>query len=74
MGEALRLWSLNSSVAKRLYRFVDKKRNQQRRWEVDLFALRDRIPLGPYPYPSKIKEKLAPEPTRSSAKRAFSNA
>src|SRR5215218_8773444 len=53
-------WSLNSSVAKRLYRFVDKKRNQQRRWEVDLFALRDRIPLSSYKYPSKIKEKLAP--------------
>jgi plasmid replication initiation protein len=53
-------WSLNSSVAKRLYRFVDKKRNQQSRWEVDLFSLRDRIPLSPYPYPSKIKEKLAP--------------
>ncbi|MBV9452529.1 MAG: replication initiator protein A [Rubrobacter sp.] len=53
-------WSLNSSVAKRLYRFVDKKRNQQRRWEVDLFSLRDRIPLSPYKYPSKIKEKLAP--------------
>ncbi len=53
-------WSLNSSVAKRLYRFVDKKRNHQRRWEVDLFALRDRIPLSPYRYPSKIREKLAP--------------
>jgi len=53
-------WSLNSSVAKRLYRFVDKKRNHQRRWEVGLFALRDRIPLSPYKYPSKIKEKLAP--------------
>jgi hypothetical protein len=53
-------WSLSSSVAKRLYRFVDKKRGQQRRWEVELFALRDRIPLSPYKYPSKIKEKLAP--------------
>ena len=53
-------WSLNSSVAKRLYRFVDKKRNQQSRWEVDLFSLRDRIPLSQYTYPSKIKEKLAP--------------
>jgi len=53
-------WSLNSSVAKRLYRFVDKKRNNQRRWEVDLFALRDRIPLSSYKYPSKIREKLAP--------------
>src|SRR5919112_1104437 len=52
--------SLNSSVAKRLYRFVDKKRNQQRRWEVDLFSLRDRIPLSPYKYPSKIREKLEP--------------
>jgi plasmid replication initiation protein len=53
-------WSLNSAVAKRLYRFVDKKRGQQRRWEVALFALRDRIPLSPYKYPSKIKEKLGP--------------
>lgn len=53
-------WSLNSSVAKRLYRFIDKKRNNQRRWEVELFSLRDRIPLSPYKYPSKIKEKLAP--------------
>ncbi len=53
-------WSLNSSVAKRLYRFVDKKRGQQLRWEADLFALRDRIPLSPHKYPSKIKEKLAP--------------
>ena len=53
-------WSLNSSVAKRLYRFVDKKRNQKQRWEVDLFSLRDRIPLSPYPYPSKVREKLAP--------------
>jgi hypothetical protein len=53
-------WSLNSSVAKRLYRFVDKKRGHQRRWEVNLFALRDRIPLSPYKYPSKIKEKLGP--------------
>jgi hypothetical protein len=39
---------------------VDKKRGHQRRWEVNLFALRDRIPLSPYKYPSKIKEKLGP--------------
>ncbi len=53
-------YSLNSAVAKRLYRFIDKKRNHRHRWEVDLFALRDRIPLSNYKYPSKIKEKLAP--------------
>ncbi|AHY48204.1 Replication initiator protein A (plasmid) [Rubrobacter radiotolerans] len=54
-------YSLNSAVAKRLYRFVDKKRNHRRQWEVDLFSLRDRIPLSSnYKYPSKIKEKLDP--------------
>lgn len=53
-------YSLSSAVAKRLYRFIDKKRNHRHRWEVDLFALRDRVPLSNYKYPSKIKEKLAP--------------
>lgn len=53
-------WSLNSSVAKRLYRLIDKKRNHHKRWEVSLFSLRDRIPLSQYRYPSKIKEKLEP--------------
>ncbi|MGI8540561.1 MAG: plasmid replication initiator TrfA [Rubrobacteraceae bacterium] len=53
-------YSLNSAVAKRLYRFIDKKRNRQRTWQVDLFSLRDRIPLSNYKYPSKIREKLAP--------------
>lgn len=53
-------YSLSSAVAKRLYRFVDKKRNHRRQWQTDLFSLRDRIPLSPYRYASKIKEKLAP--------------
>jgi hypothetical protein len=29
-------------------------------WEVELFSLKDRIPLSDYKYASKIKEKLAP--------------
>jgi plasmid replication initiation protein len=53
-------WSLSSPVAKRLYRLIDKKRNGRRAWEVELFSLRDRIPLSDYKYTSKIKEKLAP--------------
>ncbi|MBV9455263.1 MAG: replication initiator protein A [Rubrobacter sp.] len=53
-------WSLASPIAKRLYRLVDKKRNGRRRWEVELFSLKDRIPLSDYKYASKIKEKLAP--------------
>jgi hypothetical protein len=53
-------WSLSSPIAKRLYRLIDKKRNGRRIWEVELFSLKDRIPLSDYKYASKIKEKLAP--------------
>lgn len=53
-------WSLNSGVARRLYRLIDKKRNSHVRWECEIFALRDRIPLSNYAYPSKVKEKLEP--------------
>ncbi|HZY66797.1 MAG TPA: DnaA N-terminal domain-containing protein, partial [Rubrobacteraceae bacterium] len=45
-------------VAKRLYRLVDLKRDGASSWETDLFDLQRRIPLGPYGYVSKIKEKL----------------
>jgi hypothetical protein len=51
-------WSLNSGVSRRLYRLIDKKRNNHARWECEIFALRDRIPLSNYAYPSKVKEKL----------------
>lgn len=53
-------WSLSSPIAKRLYRLIDKKRAGKGVWEVELFSLRDRIPLSSYKYVSKIKEKLAP--------------
>jgi hypothetical protein len=45
-------------VAKRLYRLVDLKRAGSAVWTVDLFELQKHIPLGPYAYVSKIKEKL----------------
>ena len=51
-------WALDSPVAKRLYRLVDLKRGGAASWETDLFDLQRRIPLGPYGYVSKIKEKL----------------
>ena len=51
-------WALDSPVAKRLYRLVDLKRDGASFWETDLFDLQRRIPLGPYGYVSKIKEKL----------------
>ncbi|WP_119071332.1 plasmid replication initiator TrfA [Rubrobacter indicoceani] len=53
-------YSLSSPVAKRLYRFIDKKRNHRRQWQTGLFSLRDRIPLSNYKYASKVKEKLGP--------------
>lgn len=53
-------WSLSSPIAKRLYRLIDKKRAGKGVWEVELFSLRDRIPLSSYKFASKIKEKLAP--------------
>jgi len=51
-------WALDSPVAKRLYRLVDLKRAGSAVWVMDLFELQKHIPIGPYAYVSKIKEKL----------------
>ena len=51
-------WGLDSPVAKRLYRLVDLKRAGASSWGTDLFTLQKQIPMGPYSYVSKIKEKL----------------
>ncbi len=51
-------WQLASPVAKRLYRLVDLKRSGASSWNTDLFDLQKYIPIGPYKYVSKIKEKL----------------
>ncbi len=52
-------WELDSPVAKRLYRLVDLKRDGAASWSTDLFDLQLCIPIGPYGYVSKIKEKLS---------------
>jgi hypothetical protein len=51
-------WGLDSPVAKRLYRLIDLKRAGAAAWGTDLFELQKQIPIGPYGYVSKIKEKL----------------
>jgi hypothetical protein len=61
-------WSLSSPIAKRLYRLIDKKRNGRSAWEMELFSLRDKIPLSNYKYASKIKEKLKPAHTELVSK------
>ncbi len=53
-------WSLTSYLSKRLYRLVDQMRGHEREWREDLFELQRQIPIGPYNYASKIKEKLDP--------------
>jgi hypothetical protein len=52
-------WSLQSPVAKRLYRLIDLKRAGSRSWATELFELQKHIPIGPYSYISKVKEKLS---------------
>lgn len=53
--------SLQSSLALRLYRYLDKKSYQGRRtFEIELSALCERhLGMRPNPYPSKYKERLA---------------
>jgi hypothetical protein len=54
-------FSLNSSVAKRMYRFLDKRFYLRARWEFDLkeFAF-EHVGLSRNYTPPKIKEKLQP--------------
>ena len=50
--------ALASPVAKRLYRIIDHARDGSGTWEADLKGLQRQIPIGPYKYPAKIREKL----------------
>lgn len=56
----LYLGTLRSSVARQLYRCLDKLMRYRRRFEIDVFDLAGRIGLRQYPYPSQVKEKLQP--------------
>jgi hypothetical protein len=52
-------WMLDSPVAKRLYRLIDHKRDSSGTWETNLKELQSQLPIGPYRYAAKIREKLA---------------
>ena len=52
-------WTLESPVAKRLYRLVDHERDSSGLWVANLKELQQQIPIGPYKYSAKIREKLA---------------
>jgi len=53
-------WRLPSPLSKRLYRLIDHQRNGGLRWQTDLSALRQQVPLPNYSYPSEIKRILTP--------------
>jgi hypothetical protein len=56
----LYLGTLKSSIARQLYRCLDKLMRYRTQFEIDVFDLAGRIGLKQYEYPSKVKEKLQP--------------
>lgn len=53
-------YSLDSTLARRLYRFLDKRMHYQTQYEIDVFDLAGRIGMMSYPYPSRVVNKLQP--------------
>ncbi|NLF02712.1 MAG: hypothetical protein GX601_17230, partial [Anaerolineales bacterium] len=51
---------LQTPVARRLYRFLDKKLHKRRQLEIDIFQLSQQLGMAYYRYPAKVKEKLQP--------------
>ncbi len=53
-------YGLQSSISRRLYRFLDKRMYHQTRYEIDIFELANRLGMARYPKPSHLKRKLQP--------------
>jgi hypothetical protein len=53
-------FALQTPVARRLYRFLDKKMYRTTRFEIDIFQLSQQLGMAWYRYPAKVKEKLQP--------------
>jgi len=53
-------YRLRTPIARRLYRFLDKKLHRNRRLEIDIFQLSQQLGMAYYRYPAKVKEKLQP--------------
>lgn len=56
----LYLGTLKSSLARQLYRCLDKFMRYRTVFEIDLFDLAGRVGMQQYRYPSQVKEKLQP--------------
>jgi hypothetical protein len=53
-------YGLETPLARRLYRFLDKRLYQKQTFEIDVFELAGRLGMATYKYPSQILEKLQP--------------
>lgn len=53
-------YSLNSPLARRLFRFLDKRMHHQNELEIDIFELSGRLGQTKYSKPSEVHRKLQP--------------
>ena len=53
-------YSLQSPVARRLYRFLDKRMQYQQKYEIDIFELASRLGMVRYSKPTWVKRRLQP--------------
>ncbi|NLE86843.1 MAG: hypothetical protein GX607_10635 [Myxococcales bacterium] len=55
-----RFYALQTPVARRLYRFLDKKLHRSATYEIDIFQFAQQLGMSRYAYPAKVREKLQP--------------
>lgn len=53
-------YSLENTLARRLFRFLDKRMHYQDTYQIDIFDLAARLGMKPYRYPSHLARKLKP--------------
>lgn len=53
-------YSLENTLARRLYRFLDKRMHYQETYQIDVFDLAARMGMKPYPFASHLVRKLKP--------------
>jgi plasmid replication initiation protein len=52
-------YSLENAVARRLYRFLDKRMHYQDEYQIDIFDLASRLGMVRYQYPSEVKKNYS---------------
>ena len=53
-------YTLKTPLARRMFRFLDKRMRYQTVYEIDIFELANRLGMADYEMPSRVKRKLKP--------------